>query len=340
MKTILPSKHRRYRLLVPAVLVFLLVLMIPTPAHAEEPAFWDIGGQIQQLIIKMMVEMSQNVLRFYFSLAGDPIKGEFLSTPFEGLLGEPMYNLTSTVHRTAIVPIAESILALFMLVQLIKISQRIDATSTLPAVKDIVFLAVSYVLLHWFIVHSLDVIQAIYGIVANHIIPALGAAAGTTSVSNTVDSLDPASATLGGASMLLLISLIAAVGGMVAFVVGQIVVFARAWQIYVMAAFSAIPVSLLGFDETRQMGIGFLKNFAAACLAGAIMMFLLIAYPYILSGVGVDSGMSMDFEAVLAGSSPNIMENIRGFLTFLASTLLLIFGLVKSGAWAKEILGG
>ena len=34
-----------------------------------------------------------------------------------------------------------------MLMQLIKISQRIDATSTLPAVKDIVFLVVTYCIL-------------------------------------------------------------------------------------------------------------------------------------------------------------------------------------------------
>lgn len=340
MKTILKSRKRRLRFLIPALLAFGLVLMVPTAAYAEEPAFWDIPGQIQQLIIKLMVETSQNVLHFYFSLVGDPVNGEFLAAPFEGLLGEPMYNLTSTVHRTAIVPIAESILALFMLVQLIKVSQRIDATSTLPAVKDIVFLAVSYVLLHWFIIHSLDVIQAIYGLVANHIIPVLGAARDTASISSSVDTLDPATTTFGGASILLLISLLSALCGLVAFVVGQIVVFARAWQIYVMAAFSAIPISLLGFEETRQMGIGFLKNFAAAALAGAIMTFLLIAYPYIVAGVGADSGTAMDFEAVLAGGSPNIMENIRGFLTFLASSLLLIFGLVKSGAWAKEILGG
>ncbi len=35
-----------------------------------------------------------------------------------------------------------------MLVQLVKISQRIGTPATLPAVKDIVFFAVTYVLFH------------------------------------------------------------------------------------------------------------------------------------------------------------------------------------------------
>ena len=71
---------------------------------------------------------------------------------------------------------------------------------------------------------------------------------------------------------------------------------------------SAIPVSLLGFDETRQMGIGFLKNFAAACLAGAVMMFLFVAYPYVIAGLlpTDPSGglMALDLLALAAAEEP------------------------------------
>ena len=76
--------------------------------------------------------------------------------------------MVRTLHQTLLIPLAESILALIMLVQLVKISQRIDSTSTLPAVKDIVFLAVFYVIFHWLIVNSLDIVTAIYNIF-NHI---------------------------------------------------------------------------------------------------------------------------------------------------------------------------
>ena len=35
-------------------------------------------------------------------------------------------------YQAGVIPVAHAILGLFMLMQLIKISQRIDATSTLP----------------------------------------------------------------------------------------------------------------------------------------------------------------------------------------------------------------
>lgn len=55
--------------------------------------------------------------------------------------------------------------------------------------------------------------------------------------------------------MLLIISVIILIGGLVAWAASLVVVvmvFARAVQLYLYAAFSPIPFSLLGFDETRN----------------------------------------------------------------------------------------
>ena len=41
---------------------------------------------------------------------------------------------------------------------------------------------------------------------------------------------------------------------------------------YVMAAFGPIPLSLMALDDTRQIGVGYLKNFTAVCLAGLIIL--------------------------------------------------------------------
>ena len=56
--------------------------------------------------------------------------------------------------------------------------------------------------------------------------------------------------------MTLIMSVICLLFGLVAFVLGFAMCYVRAWQIYIYAAFSPIPISLLGFEETRQMGIG------------------------------------------------------------------------------------
>lgn len=48
-----------------------------------------------------------------------------LSTIFGG---EGVWNVVTTVHQTLVIPLGESILALFMLVQLVKMSQRTWST--------------------------------------------------------------------------------------------------------------------------------------------------------------------------------------------------------------------
>ena len=277
-----------------------------------------------------------------------------LSTIFGG---EGVWNVVTTVHQTLVIPLGESILALFMLVQLVKMSQRIDATSTLPAVKDIVFLAVVYVLMHWLIVNSLDLAQAVYDIFNNI---AANPDFVNKAVSDTtfIDSetafagVDFAKANIGSCFALVIVGLLSILTGIVALVVATVVALARALQIYVMVTFSPIPLAFLGFEETRQSGISFIRNFCAAGLAGAIIMFILTAYPYIssamltsITGVGggdVGSNIIMGLASIInftGGSSVGSLSGILGIITWASTSVLLILGLAKSGAWAKEILG-
>lgn len=337
-------KRRKKWLTVIPVTVFVVLgmtLLFPVTAHAEQPGFdtWNIGTSLKNFVCYLLLEGACALLNTYNHVIGEITSNSLLTMPFNSVLGVDMYNLTTTVYDAAVVPLAESILALFMLVQLVKISQRIDATSTLPAVKDIVFLVVTYVLLHWFIVNALDIMQAIYQIVVDDIIPAIGSASGSVSFFEEDLSTDPIAGSqwdnmsIGNALLVLIVSFFALIIGFIAYIIALVIAYARAWQIYVYAAFSAIPVSLLGFDETRQMGISFLKNFVAAVLAGAVMMFLFVAYPYIISGsVNPSSFTILDY---VTGT-----DGLLTCLKFLAISILFIFAMLKSGAWAKEILGG
>lgn len=125
--------------------------------------------------------------------------------------------------------------------------------------------------------------------------------------------------------------------GFIAYVVSLVVALARGIQLYAMAAFSPIPLSLLGFDETRQMGIGFLKNFCAAALAGAIMVFLMAAYPFIVTSIGGSPTAGNTIFALTYEGE--FIDTVGIVLGWIATSFMLIIGLVKSGAWAREILG-
>lgn len=351
-KTITRIKRRLPTRLNPAIILLIaasVTLLFPQPVHAAP--FWEVGTNLKNMVCEWLLDMSCWGFNLYNDIAMKIGSSDMLSAPFDSLLGVSTYELTKTIHQTAVIPIAESILALFMLVQLVKISQRIDATATLPAVKDIVFLAVVYVLIHWFIVNSLDIMQSIYKIAVDNIIPEIGTAQSNTGFFNgelTTSNIPDSTwdeLTIGGCFLTLCASILSVIGGVVAYMVAFIVAYARAWQIYAMAAFSSIPIALLGFDETRQMGIGFLKNFAAAVLAGAVMMFLLVIYPLALSTMttasGVMGGASILFLiSIPAGGTASLASaSVLILLEFLAITFLLIIALIKSGAWAKEILG-
>ena len=351
-KTITRIKRRLPTRLNPAIILLIaasVTLLFPQPVHAAP--FWEVGTNLKNMVCEWLLDMSCWGFNLYNDIAMKIGSSDMLSAPFDSLLGVSTYELTKTIHQTAVIPIAESILALFMLVQLVKISQRIDATATLPAVKDIVFLAVVYVLIQWFIVNSLDIMQAIYKIAVDNIIPEIGTAQSNTGFFNgelTTSNIPDSTwdeLTIGGCFLTLCASILSVIGGVVAYMVAFIVAYARAWQIYAMAAFSSIPIALLGFDETRQMGIGFLKNFAAAVLAGAVMMFLLVIYPLALSTMttasGVTGGASILFLiSIPAGGTASLASaSVLILLEFLAITFLLIIALIKSGAWAKEILG-
>lgn len=284
-------------------------------------------------IASILKSIAQALFNYYATLMGSVTSSTAISAPLEQLFdGTDVWNMVRTLHQTLLIPLAESILALIMLVQLVKISQRIDSTSTLPAVKDIVFLAVFYVIFHWLIVNSLDIVTAIYNIF-NHITASILPSDPTYMNSFDLSGVEADGDYIGGFLMLVLFGLISVLVGAVAYIVALVVAFARALQIYVMAAFSPIPLSLLGFEETRSMGIGFLKNFAAVALAGTIMVFVMYSYPFLLSSVsGVDSG---GLAAVATGTN----DGLNSLLSVLAISIVYIFALAKSGAWARELLG-
>ena len=109
-------------------------------------------------------------------------------------------------------------------------------------------------------------------------------------------------------------------------------------QLYVYAAFSPIPISLLGFEETKQIGIGYLKNFAAAALAGVVMVLILYLYPHLVTALAVSGGLG---KAEMLGLAQGV-ETFDSFGVIIKTIAVLIttmMGLVKSGSWAKEILG-
>lgn len=321
------------KLLISFTVIFGVVMLCPVPAHAS-----ILGDflNIDQWLTDMLASAAEGLLTAFMGFMQGISADTILTGSFGELLGSAsgsrsVYTLVLEIHQIGVVPLAHSILALVMLVQLIKISQKIDATATMPAVKEVVFLAVFFVIFTWLINNSAELCAAVYNEI-NVLAKMLTGQAGGVAVDVTLGNVDGVAP--GTMLVVLILALLMFVVGLIAWICSLLVAYARAIQIYVMTAFSPIPFALLGFEETRSFGVNFCKNFIAICLAGVIMVFLLVAFPLIF-GTIVSESVSLD-----AGNLGSVADTFIMPVKMLAISLLLIVGLFKSGGWARDILGG
>ena len=244
-----------------------------------------------------------------------------------------MHDVARGVWQVAILPIGCGVLGLVFTLKLIEISQRMDGSQSLPGVKEVVFLLVFFAVFLFLIQNSFDLMASIYEVCGLAIdrVEALFGAGGAldlpeVSVVTTDDDIPSLIA-------MLVVSLISWVVVLAAYVVALVVCWARALQLYIMAAFAPIPLAFLGMDATRQIGLGYLKSFGAVCIAGAIILVLLISFPLVLGGLtGANPGTGTPADAVANG--------LTYALQYLAMCVLLILALVKSGSWARDIVSG
>ena len=68
------------------------------------------------------------------------------------------------------------------------------------------------------------------------------------------------------------------------------------------------------------------------CLAGLIILVLLVSFPIVLGGLNAASAGVPVIDSIVGGLSYA--------LQYLAMCILLIFSLAKSGSWARDVMGG
>ncbi len=313
-----------------AALATALLLLCPEPAYAS------IADDVNSWLCGVL----RDTCNWIFNGQVNVLKGigtdGVLSASFDQMIGGAgsvtMYDVVHGVWEAAILPIGCGVLSFSFTLQLIKISQRMDGNAAMPGVKEVVFLLVFYAVFLFILQHSFEIMQAVYEVtrIAVERVSGLfgtGSELDLDAVSITTTD-DNVAALLG----MLVVALVSWLVVLVAYVVALVVCWARAIQIYVMAAFSPIPLALLSQDETRQMGVGYLKNFASVCLAGVIILVLLVSFPIVLGGLQTASTGSAIVDSQVAGLSYA--------LQYMAMCILLIVSLVKSGSWARDIMGG
>ena len=329
----LESRRRRV-FAVSAATAFALCALLLVPA---QPAYADIAGDVNDWLCGLLRDCCNWMFKAQTGVLGSIGANGILSADFAHMLTSSsdltMHDVARGVRQVAILPIGCGVLGLVFTLKLIEISQRMDGSQSLPGVKEVVFLLVFFAVFLFLIQNSFDLMASVYEVCGLAIdrVEALFGAGGAldlpeVSVVTTDDDIPSLIA-------MLVVSLISWVVVLAAYVVALVVCWARALQLYIMAAFAPIPLAFLGMDATRQIGLGYLKSFGAVCIAGVIILVLLISFPLVLGGLtGANPGTGTPADAVANG--------LTYALQYLAMCVLLILALMKSGSWARDIVSG
>ena len=316
---------RRFRIAFASTLLFATLMLVPaSPAYASIAD--DVNAWLAGLLRDACNWMFTNQVAVLSSIGYEGIIGADFSQMLTTAGDVSMYDIARGVWDAAVLPIGCGVLGLVFTVKLIQISQRMDGNASFPGVKEVVFLLVFFAVFLFLIQNSFELMEAIYSVVGLAIdrTMALFGAGGAMDLSavSVVTEDDDVPALIA----LLLVSVISWVVVLGAYIVALVVCWARAIQLYVMAAFGPIPLSLMALDDTRQIGIGYLKNFTAVCLAGLIILILLVAFPLILGGLtGASTSTGTPIDGIATG--------LTYALQYLAMCVLLILseGSLKGG---------
>ena len=159
-----PARRRTARLPLAAAAasfaVVLAALLFPRPAYAG----------IAEDINAWLCEQLRGICNWIFSgqvqvLASIGYDG-ILSEGFDQMLGNAggisMYDIAYGAWENAILPIGCGILSFVFTAQLIKISQRMEGSQSMPAVREVVLLLVFFAVFLFLIQHSFELCQAVY----------------------------------------------------------------------------------------------------------------------------------------------------------------------------------
>lgn len=329
---------RRRRILAWAALAALVVVMaaLPSPAMA---GWKDNVNEWLGEVFSGFISWEAGVINSATSSIVDSLN---LDVGIEGMFGEAtsaVWTFVTNVMNGIAKPIAATVLTLCVVLEMVKISQHVNSSQVLPGVGETVALILFFVLFDLAISNA----EAIVGLIYNVGIIVLRQVSGMAQLipSDVASSTQIAVALGENATVVnyLVVALDMAVvllGLVLAYIASTFMVWGRALQIYVMVMFAPVPIALLGAQETRQMGIGFFKNFAALCLAGAIMVFSLYMFDILFIEV------MGDYAEQIAGTAadPDGLRSIDATVKLVALCILLIFALTKSGAWARDVFGG
>ena len=233
-----------------------------------------------------------------------------------------IFGLVRNISETVIIPIAGMFLtfiACYELIQLIIEHNNLANFETWIFFKWIFKTFVAVML----ITNTFNIVMAVFDVAQYVVNASSGLIAGSTAVdASTLETIrDTLEAMeLGPLLGLFLQSFIVQICSSILSIVIFVIVYGRMMEIYLMTSLAPIPFSTFGNREQSQIGQNYLRALFALGFQGFLMMICIGIYAVLVQTIAF---------------TDNIIGSIWGVMGY---TVLLCFGLFKTGSLAKSVM--
>jgi hypothetical protein len=238
-----------------------------------------------------------------------------------------LYGFATTIQNNVMLPVGYSILALFALLELYRISEQVEAMGGgADAGVRLISAALVKVAFCKIAMDSMNLFMNAIMEVSITLSQGIGKLVNSGHI-GTIISVDDIYNPLSKEGfwmklMVLILIFFVMIITMLASVLVNVVVTGRFLQMYVFLAVSPIPIATMPHHEFSGIAKNFFKSFMAVSIQGTLIYMVQLFYPFL---------MKTAFSNVDKSGVFPLMASLMGF------SILLIFAVFQTNSWAKSL---
>lgn len=244
-----------------------------------------------------------------------------------------LYHAAVAVHNGAVKPITAVILSIILTMMIAQASTRIDGDREL-GVRIISGILLKAGLVIVFASNAMTILQGIDEIgttIAQTAIDTdVGGGGESVKLGDKLED-DVTGADLTDKLALIVVILLPYIVAELAGVAALVLIFIRFLQIYLMTAFGSLPIAFIAYEETKQIGIGYLKAYGSLVISGVFIILAVKFYQALMGSWAADNIDPGDKDL-----GDFMGEN---FGMFFVAPVVLIFVLFSATKLSKKVTG-
>lgn len=245
-----------------------------------------------------------------------------------------LYEASVAIHNGAVKPVTAVVLSIILTMMIAQASTRIDGDREL-GVRIISGILLKAGLVVVFAASAMTILKGIDEIgttIAQAAIDTDVGGGGTDTI-KLGDQLedDVTGADTSDKLAMIVIIFLPFVASKAAGVLAIILIFIRFLQIYLMTAFGSLPIAFIAYEETKQIGIGYLKSYGSLALSGVFIILSVKFYQALMGSWTADN---------LKPGDQELWDYLTAnFGMFFVAPVVLIFILFSATKLAKKVTG-